>query len=105
METFIAMTIFRDEFNVAFLVMFAAVTFIKIFHWLAQDRVDYVEITPHVSRFQHFRIVSFMLLLMVELALSHQTAIITMEICMCRLLMSTFCSTLCIESLPAMGIL
>jgi len=64
METCLAMTIFREEFRVAFVVMFATVTFVKIFHWLVQDRVEYVEITPHISRLQHLRIVSFMALLL-----------------------------------------
>lgn len=61
------MTIFREEFNVPFVVMFAVVTFVKIFHWLVQDRVDYIEITPHISLLQHLRIVTFMLLLLVRL--------------------------------------
>ena len=35
-------------------------TFVKVFHWLVQDRVDYMETTPATSRLQHLRIVSFM---------------------------------------------
>ena len=59
METCLAMTIFRDEFNVEFVAMFVTLTFIKVFHWLVQDRVDYLETTPTVSRLHHFRIISF----------------------------------------------
>ena len=38
----------------------------QVFHWLVQDRVDYIETTPAVSRWQHARIVAFMGLLLVS---------------------------------------
>ena len=38
-ETCLAMTIFREEFNVRFVALFTALLFLKIFHWLLQDRV------------------------------------------------------------------
>ncbi|BDA48217.1 probable E3 ubiquitin-protein ligase synoviolin at N-terminal half [Coccomyxa sp. Obi] len=60
METCLAMTIFREEFNVNFVAMFTILTFIKVFHWLVQDRVDYIETTPTVSRLSHARILIFM---------------------------------------------
>lgn len=41
-ETCLAMTIFRDEFDTRFVAIFTLLLFLKIFHWLAQDRVDYV---------------------------------------------------------------
>ena len=66
METCLAMTIFREEFNTAFVAMFALLTFIKVFHWLVQDRVEYVESTPSVSPWQHLRIVAFMAWLLVS---------------------------------------
>ena len=66
METCLALTIFRDEFNMSFVGMFTLLTFVKVFHWLVQDRVDYIEVTPTVSRLQHLRIVSFMVVLMVS---------------------------------------
>ena len=65
METCLAMTIFREEFNISFVAMFATLTFVKVFHWLVQDRVDYVETTPSISVVQHLRILSFMCLLLV----------------------------------------
>ena len=34
METCLAMTIFREEFNVKFVVMFVSLLFVKIFRWL-----------------------------------------------------------------------
>ncbi|KAK9804312.1 hypothetical protein WJX72_006270 [[Myrmecia] bisecta] len=64
METCLAMTIFREEFNVEFVAMFTILTFVKVFHWLVQDRVDYIETTPTVSRLHHLRILSFMAVLL-----------------------------------------
>ena len=66
METCLAMTIFRDEFNVEFVAMFVILTFVKVLHWLVQDRVDYIETTPTISRLHHLRIISFMNLLLVS---------------------------------------
>ncbi|KAL4430055.1 hypothetical protein ABPG77_004425 [Micractinium sp. CCAP 211/92] len=63
-ETCLAMTIFREDFTATFLSMFVILSFVKIFHWLVQDRVDFIETTPNVSRLQHFRIVTFTLVLL-----------------------------------------
>lgn len=49
-----------------FVAMFAALTFAKVFHWLAQDRIDYIEVTPSVSRLAHARIVAFLAALLVR---------------------------------------
>ena len=57
------MTIFREEFNVRFVALFTALLFLKIFHWLLQDRVAFMEQTPAVRLFTHAR----MLLLMATL--------------------------------------
>ena len=62
-ETCLAMTIFREEFNVRFVALFTALLFLKIFHWLLQDRVAFMEQTPAVRLFTHAR----MLLLMATL--------------------------------------
>ncbi|EFJ42202.1 hypothetical protein VOLCADRAFT_67392, partial [Volvox carteri f. nagariensis] len=64
MESLLALTIFREEFSTFFVAMFASLVFIKVMHWLVQDRVDYVEVTPTISLFGHLRIVSFMALLL-----------------------------------------
>jgi E3 ubiquitin-protein ligase synoviolin len=71
METCLAMTIFREEFNVGFVAMFTVLTFIKVFHWLVQDRVDFIETTPSVSRMNHLRIISFRFLLLMGFAFLH----------------------------------
>lgn len=57
------MTIFRQDFTISFFGAFVILSFVKIFHWLIQDRVDFIETTPNVTRLQHFRIVSFLAVL------------------------------------------
>jgi E3 ubiquitin-protein ligase synoviolin len=57
------MTIFRQDFTVGFFAAFVILSFVKIFHWMIQDRVDFIETTPNVTRSQHIRIVAFIFLL------------------------------------------
>ncbi|CAM0880828.1 unnamed protein product [Alopecurus aequalis] len=64
-EILFAVTIFRQDFSVAFLAMVAALLLVKALHWLAQKRVDYIETTPSVPMLSHIRIVSFMVFLLV----------------------------------------
>lgn len=44
-ESLLAFTIFRDEFDVPFLLMFGFLLFVKCFHWLMADRVESVSIS------------------------------------------------------------
>ncbi|XP_023531768.1 ERAD-associated E3 ubiquitin-protein ligase HRD1B-like [Cucurbita pepo subsp. pepo] len=60
MEILFAITIFRQDFSVAFLAMVTALLLIKALHWLAQKRVEYMETTPSVPLLSHIRIVSFL---------------------------------------------
>ena len=62
-ETCLAMTIFREEFNVRFVALFTALLFVKIFHWLMQDRISYMEQTPAVPIATHGRMLFLMALL------------------------------------------
>ncbi|KAK3132251.1 hypothetical protein QOZ80_6AG0518320 [Eleusine coracana subsp. coracana] len=64
-EILFAVTIFRQDFSVAFLTMVAALLLVKALHWLAQKRVEYIETTPSVPLLSHVRIVSFMAFLLV----------------------------------------
>jgi len=41
-ETCLAMTVFRDDFNTNFILMFGMLLFLKVFHWLAKDRIEFV---------------------------------------------------------------
>eukprot|EP00262_Sarcandra_glabra_P008946 TRINITY_DN2289_c0_g2_i3.p1 TRINITY_DN2289_c0_g2~~TRINITY_DN2289_c0_g2_i3.p1 ORF type:complete len:534 (+),score=69.84 TRINITY_DN2289_c0_g2_i3:132-1733(+) len=65
MEILFAITIFRQDLSVSFLAMVAALLMIKALHWLAQKRVEYIEITPSITMLSHARIVSFMGFLLV----------------------------------------
>ncbi|XP_047073825.1 ERAD-associated E3 ubiquitin-protein ligase HRD1-like isoform X1 [Lolium rigidum] len=64
-EVLFAVTIFRQEFSLAFLAMVAALLLVKALHWLAHKRVEYIETTPSVPVLSHARIVSFMAFLLV----------------------------------------
>ncbi|CDO76688.1 hypothetical protein BN946_scf184677.g8 [Trametes cinnabarina] len=46
-ESLLAFTIFRDEFDVPFLLMFGFLLFVKSFHWLMADRVESMDQTPY----------------------------------------------------------
>lgn len=37
-----AFTVFRDDFSPRFVALFTLLLFLKCFHWLAEDRVDFV---------------------------------------------------------------
>ena len=57
-ESCLAMTIFRDEFDTRFFLFFTLLLATKIFHWLAQDRIEYMEQTTEVARTFHIRMSS-----------------------------------------------
>jgi E3 ubiquitin-protein ligase synoviolin len=58
-ESLLAMTIFRQNMETfGFISRFVLLAFIKMFHWLAQDRVDFIETMPDVSLLQHIRLFS-----------------------------------------------
>lgn len=44
-ETCLAFTVFRDDFSPRFVALFTVLLFLKCFHWLAEDRVDYVRVS------------------------------------------------------------
>ena len=50
-ESLLAFTIFRDEFDIPFAIMFGFLLFVKSFHWLMADRVEWVcvNVTLHSS--------------------------------------------------------
>lgn len=55
-ETCLAFTVFRDDFNPKFVALFTVLLFLKSFHWLAEDRVDYMERSPVIGWLFHFRV-------------------------------------------------
>ncbi|KAF9363490.1 E3 ubiquitin-protein ligase hrd1 [Mortierella sp. NVP85] len=62
-ETCLAMTIFKDEFDTRFVIMFTVLLFLKVFHWLCMDRVDSMEQSPEIPLSFHIRIVSMIAIL------------------------------------------
>ncbi|XP_028914914.1 E3 ubiquitin-protein ligase synoviolin [Ornithorhynchus anatinus] len=62
-ETCLAFTVFRDDFSPRFVALFTLLLFLKCFHWLAEDRVDFMERSPNISWLFHCRIVSLVVLL------------------------------------------
>ncbi|ORX56169.1 hypothetical protein DM01DRAFT_1285575 [Hesseltinella vesiculosa] len=64
-ETCLAMTIFRDEFNLHFVVLFTTLLFLKIFHWLCQDRVEFMEQAPAHRLTFHLRMLHLMSVLFI----------------------------------------
>lgn len=59
-ETCLAFTVYRDELNARFVGIFAVLLFLKCFHWLAEDRVDFMERSPNINILFHVRIVSLL---------------------------------------------
>ena len=62
-ETCLAMTIFREEFNARFMLLFGLLLLLKILHWLAQDRVDFIEQSPNVRLLTHARLLGLLAVL------------------------------------------
>ncbi|KIL68928.1 hypothetical protein M378DRAFT_184790 [Amanita muscaria Koide BX008] len=46
-ESLLAFTIFRDEFDIPFALMFGFLLFVKSFHWLASDRIEWMDQVPY----------------------------------------------------------
>ncbi|GLV36329.1 septin interacting protein 3 [Carabus blaptoides fortunei] len=62
-ETCLAFTVFRDDFNPKFVALFTVLLFLKSFHWLADDRVDYMERSPVIGWLFHVRVLSLLAVL------------------------------------------
>ena len=62
-ETCLAFTVFRDDFSPRFVALFTILLFLKCFHWLAEDRIDYMERSPVISFLFHLRAITLIALL------------------------------------------
>ncbi|KZT43674.1 hypothetical protein SISSUDRAFT_978355 [Sistotremastrum suecicum HHB10207 ss-3] len=64
-ESLLAFTIFRDEFDTAFGLMFGFLLFVKCFHWLMADRIESMDQVPYPGPgpLFHIRIVALFTLL------------------------------------------
>jgi len=62
-ETCLAFTVFKDDFSPKFVALFTLLLFLKSFHWLAEDRVDYMERSPVITLLFHLRVLSLAIVL------------------------------------------
>jgi len=62
-ETCLAFTVFKDDFSPKFVALFTLLLFLKSFHWLAEERVDYMERSPVIGILFHLRVLSLALVL------------------------------------------
>lgn len=64
-ETCLAFTVFRDDFSPKFVALFTVLLFLKSFHWLAEDRVDFVSnkitfyLINHIFQIRQIKIIFF----------------------------------------------
>ncbi|KAK7057397.1 RING-type domain-containing protein [Favolaschia claudopus] len=66
-ESLLAFTIFRDEFDATFVAMFGFLLFVKSFHWIAGDRIEWMDQRPYPgpSLLFHVRMTGLFLILWV----------------------------------------
>ncbi|WAQ88634.1 hypothetical protein PtA15_10A53 [Puccinia triticina] len=58
-ETLLALAMFRDEFDTSFVVLFISLIFVKVFHWLAAYRVEWMDqTTSPPGKLFHARMIS-----------------------------------------------
>uniref|UniRef100_A0A914VU35 E3 ubiquitin-protein ligase hrd-1 n=1 Tax=Plectus sambesii TaxID=2011161 RepID=A0A914VU35_9BILA len=62
-ETCLAFTVFRDDFSPKFVMQFTLLLFLKCFHWLSEDRVDYMERSPIITVLFHARMMGLVAML------------------------------------------
>jgi len=63
-ELCLALTVFRGEFSVKFALLLTILIISKIFHWLMQDRIDFMEQGINQSLLFHVRICSVIIILL-----------------------------------------
>ncbi|KAJ1454849.1 hypothetical protein M885DRAFT_587932 [Pelagophyceae sp. CCMP2097] len=59
-ETCLALTIFREELTARVFALFSALLFAKVFHWLANSRVEHVERAERVTAVGHARLIALL---------------------------------------------
>ncbi|RXW23346.1 hypothetical protein EST38_g2493 [Candolleomyces aberdarensis] len=82
-ESLLAFTIFRDEFDTPFALMFGFLLFIKSFHWLASDRIEWMDQRPYPGPplLFHFRmVVLFSILYVIDLVMFFLTVEHTLSV-------------------------
>jgi hypothetical protein len=64
-EIVISWSMFGQTMDAAFLIYMTALGILKAFHWLIQDRINFMQTEPHITVLQHTRTISCLLLLLV----------------------------------------
>ncbi|TPP65605.1 putative e3 ubiquitin ligase ixodes scapularis e3 ubiquitin ligase [Fasciola gigantica] len=54
---------FQDELGTEFVFLFTILLFVRAFHWLIEERVDYMERTPVINALFHIRVLTLISLL------------------------------------------
>jgi len=62
-ETLLALTIFRNELTPQIIMLFGALLFIKVFHWLAKSRLDYLQQLMPIPFITHIRLTLLLIIL------------------------------------------
>jgi E3 ubiquitin-protein ligase synoviolin len=57
-ETCLALTIFHEELSVKVFALFTALLFSKVFHWLCECRVDFIQQDDGAGPWAHLRLVA-----------------------------------------------
>lgn len=79
-ETCLAFTVFRDDFSPRFVALFTFLLFTKAFHWLIEDRVDYMERSPIITKLFHLRVTTLLVVLgLIDAILIHHALRITIS--------------------------
>lgn len=76
-ESLLAFTIFRDDFDAAFVCLFGGLLFVKSFHWILADRVEAMDQQPYPGppKLFHIRTLAlFNLLAMVDVVMAASMA-------------------------------
>jgi E3 ubiquitin-protein ligase synoviolin len=67
-EICLTLTVFRQDFDARLVILMGILAMVKVFHWLIQDRINYIQTESVITPLQHIRIVSFLSILMVRFA-------------------------------------
>ncbi|KAJ2856174.1 E3 ubiquitin-protein ligase hrd1 [Coemansia erecta] len=102
-ETFLALAVLRDQFDVVTLTLFVFLLFCKIFHWMLEDRVSFMEQQTRISKLFFARTLSLsailattdclMLAYSVEITLKHDATMMIVFAFEYMLLLVRFTST------------
>lgn len=65
-EICLTLTVFRQDFDARLILLMGVLAMVKVFHWLIQDRINYMQTEPAITYMQHIRTASFLTILLVR---------------------------------------